>query len=366
MYERLVAHPASYRATPSTFAATCVAAVVLVGYAAALGLLVWLTLHATALGWVLVVLGWAGVVVARPRRFRLPADVFVLDAATYPALHDIVSTLALAVGVAVPQVLGVDLAFNAYVVPLGLVLDKDAMVLGLPMMSLGSWHERLGILGHELGHLRGRDTVRSRVISAAHEVLDGAYYLIAPQPGRRNRWAPGGVAYESYGAGPLDTVGRWIQGLLALPVQGVSLLLTRLTMTSHQHREYLADRRAAEVVGSEALARSLLWDLEGIRTVVAAAARRQEDPFGVLTSRPSMTESQAAARLITLERKRHRSDSTHPLDHLRSKLVKASALPPSTAMPGEAACLRAEAELEILRERFRREFRDRLIHGRRA
>ncbi len=366
MFERLLAQPAAYTSTPSTVVATCLAMVVVGGYLAILGLLVWATLNATGFVWVIVALGWACVIVSRPRPFRLPPDVLVLQPEEFPGLHALTAEIARGVGVTSPRVLGVELSFNAYVAPLGLITNKDAMVLGLPMMSLGSWSERIGVVGHELGHLRGRDTTRSRLIGAAYEILDGIHYVLAPEPGQRNRWAPGGVARESYGAGFFEDLTRWVQGLLALPFFAATLLLVRVTLASDQHREYLADRRAAEVVGSHAVAASLLWDIEGIRTAAAAAARRQENPFEALLGRKSMTSEQAAARLATLERKVHRSDSTHPPDHLRIKLVSAGALPASSTMPVENITLAAEAELHTLRERYQREFRDRLIHGRRA
>lgn len=235
------------------------------------------------------------------------------------------------------------------------------MVLGLPLMSLGSWHERLGTIGHELGHLRGRDTVRSRVIGAAGFILGGVHYLVAPAEGHEDPRAHGGFAYESTGSGVFDDVARLVLTLLALPFFGLLRVLERLNLASRQHQEYLADRRSAEVVGSAGLVAAQLWDLDGIRTATAAAARRGEDPFAVLLARPELTGAQAAARLLVLEQEKARADDTHPLDHLRVKLLKAAALPPSSAMPGETACLRAEAELARLRDAYRRELTDQLV-----
>ena len=71
MFERLSAHPESFRRAPSALAATTVAVLVLAGLAAFLGLLVWGTWHASGAWWVVVVLGWMVALVIRPRAPRL-------------------------------------------------------------------------------------------------------------------------------------------------------------------------------------------------------------------------------------------------------------------------------------------------------
>jgi Zn-dependent protease with chaperone function len=359
MFERLRAQPSSYRSAPSTIAATVIAVMVLAGGVAVLALLVWATLHASGPVWiVLVVLGWAAVIVARPTRFRLDADAHVLDRADYPGLHELVAAVGSAVGVRAPSVIAVNLDFNALVVAVGRIRHRDALVLGLPMMSLGTWHERVGVLGHELGHLRGRDTGRGRLFGAAATMLAGVHELVAPSAAdlsTERSWY-GGVRVTS-------PIAYAIQAVLVFPFIVLSLLLERFRAAERQHREYLADRRAAEIVGSESVASSLLWDLEGIAAATAAAARRGEDPFDVLRARPAMTSAQKSARLAGLEREVHRAGATHPPDHLRARLVSAQPLPPSALMPADAACLRAEEELDRLRRTRSAEFSVLLRHN---
>ena len=361
-FEKLRANPSSYRSAPSTWGAAVFSACVLLGAAAAVAALAWATIRADgAVEWFLVALGWAVVLVVRPRRHRLPDDVRVLRRADHPGIWELVDEMARAVGVEPPDVVAVDLAFNAYVTPIGWG-RRDALVLGLPLMSLGTWHERAGTIGHELGHLRGRDTLRLRLVAAADRILNGAEYLVAPDAGFEDRWARGSMADESSGNGFFDDLARWVQALLALPFQGLSRVLDRLDLASSQHLEYLADRRSAEVVGSEALAQALLRDLEGIRTATAAAARRDQDPFAALLARPALSSAQQEEHLRLLEAESARADDTHPLDHLRVKLVRAAALLPSPVMPVEATCRRAESELVELREVHRKAFADELVY----
>ena len=361
-YERLLQDQASYRSAPSTRAAVLVAAGVIVAALVALAALVWASMNAHGVvQWFLVGLGWACVIVARPRAHRLPGDVIVLDAASYPGLHQLVREMAPAVGVRAPAVLGVNLDFNAYVVQLGW-RGRNAMVLGLPLMTLGTWPERLGTIGHELGHLRGRDTFRGHLVASAGRILGGVLYLIAPNSSR-HVWAQG-ISWAGSGAsGALSGLTNVFQAIAALPFVAVITLLERVQLSSGQHREYLADRRSAEVVGSDAMAHGFLYHFDGLETAARSAARRGEDPFEVLLLQPPLTRAGADVRLRELENESARADATHPLDHLRIKLIQASGLPPSPAMPGESTWARAEEELARLREERRKRFGKELIYS---
>lgn len=361
MFERLRASPASFRSAPSTVAATLVALQILAGAALFLGVLVWGTFHASGMGWVLVVLGWLVVVAMRPRPNRLPRNAVVIDESAYPGLHALVRGMSEAVGVSAPKVLAVDVDLNAYVTSVGL-RGRSAMVLGLPMMSLPGWHARLGVIGHELGHLRGRDTARGRVVATAQNVVAGVRYLLAP------------ADYEHYlsweaeptleAAGDFSTVvARGVQTVLASPFLVLAVLLERLSLSHRQHREYLADRRAAEVVGTDAMVAFLVQDFEGLLTTTTAAARRGEDPFDHLLARPATTAAYRTSRLASLATEKHRADTTHPPDDLRVQLLEADPRPPSPAMPDPVACARAEQELVALRAAARREFSEVLRFG---
>jgi Zn-dependent protease with chaperone function len=221
------------------------------------------------------------------------------------------------------------------------------MVLGLPYFTVLSWPARLAVIGHELGHLHGGDTTRAHVLGVASRTLAGVHYLISPSDDDLVMGARDRVVEASIGFGTV--LARGVQTVLALPFLLLWLALQRLSVLDGQHREYLADRRAAAVVGTEALVEVFLLDLEGVRTAAAAAARRGEDPFAHLASRRPRTAAERAARIRELEATVHRADETHPPDHLRIRLLEADPRPPSTAMPSEADLELAEEELVRLR-----------------
>jgi Zn-dependent protease with chaperone function len=361
MFDRLRADPASFRSAPSTVAATFVAVLILAATGVLLAVLVWGTWHASGMGWVLVVLGWLVVLALRPRPHWLPRSAVVLEEAAYPGLHALVREMSRAVGVRAPGILAVDVDLNAYVTSIG-IRGRSAMVLGLPILSLLGWPARLGVIGHELGHLRGRDTARGRIEAAAASVVGGMHYLLSPgEEELYTSWDPE-PELETAG-GFAAVVARGVQAVLAAPFLLLAVLLDRLSMSSRQHREYLADRRAAEVVGSDALVEFLVLDLDGLWTTTTAAARRGENPFDHLLARPTPSPSYRASRLALLSREKHRADATHPPDDLRIRLLESEPRPPSPSMPTSATCTRAEQELVGLRAAATKEFSQALRFG---
>jgi Zn-dependent protease with chaperone function len=361
MYDRLAADPASYRAAPSTLAASVVALLILVALGGLLVVLVLATIDASGAEWVLVVAGWAVLLAVRPRIPRLPSSARVLESTQYPALHALVRQMAVAVGTPAPTVVAVDLDFNAYVTSVG-IRGRTAMVLGLPFMTMLSWPARLGVIGHELGHLRGRDTRRGSLIGAATGAVAGLHYLLAPSDDDLYLTDPYG-SMDAGSPGFAEAIARAAQWVLAAPFLLLLILLERLRLTGGQHREYLADRRAAEVVGTEAATEDLYLEIEPIVTALTAAVRRGEDPFGHLASRPMLTSSQRAARLDELSAIPRSVDATHPPNDLRIRLLLADPRPPSPASPTEVDCARAEQELVQLRSEATKEFSQALIHG---
>lgn len=370
MFERLQADPASFRSSPSTLAAVALALLIMAAALGYLAFLVWATLHAEGfVMWGLVALGWAVAIVGRPRIDRVPDEVTVLSREEYPGLHRVVDEMSTAVGVRPPAILGVDLDLNARVGTIGYPgRRRQAMVLGLPLMSLGSWDARLGVIGHELGHLRGRDTVRGGLLASAASTVDTMRYLLTPgdELTAEESWYPGNDlgyydgAYESDAAMMRITspVVRIILTVLAAPFHGVALLLQRLTLNDSQHREYLADRRSAQVVGSTAAVASMIEVDDGLLALAGSATRRGEDPFAALLARPPMSAAQRAARLQGLAAERIQADATHPPTHLRVRLVDEARLVPGQGRPDAATLATAEAELVRLRATHQRAFAD--------
>ena len=342
-----------------TAATTAVAVLILILAAAYLGLLVWGTFHAGGVGWIAVVLGWLAVLAMRPRRRRLPPTLRILDPIEFPGLHGLVRQMADALGVAAPRALGVDLSLAAYLRRQG-VRGTSAMVVGLPLMTLLPWESRLGVIGHQLGQLCWSDSGHGRLIDAARSIIRRLHEIFVP-------WDDDGSARPSESAGSFEGIGGLLAGAVELVVTApfliLSIVLERMDVGGRLHRECLADRRSAEIVGTEALETFLLCDVEGVLVTTAAAARRGEDPFVSLRDRYVLTDPQTAVRRAARQSKEQSAHASHPSSDLRARLLAIHPLPRSDAMPPEAVCRAAEKELERLRHARATEYATLLRHG---
>ncbi|WP_076261971.1 M48 family metallopeptidase [Intrasporangium flavum] len=323
-------------------------------------------------GWVLVVLGWVVVAYVAPRPVRLEAEA--LDASSHPATHRFVSAVAQAVGTPAPAVVAVDGGLSAHVATIGWRM-RPALVVGLPLWTMLRPEQRLALLAHELGHLRGRDTVAAALVDRAHGILERLASLLVPLPrgsyGELEWLCPTVGVSSAFG----NRMGTALLRVVSLPFVALLLGFERLAAVDAQRREYLADLAAARVAGPAAVLRLLFTvsGLPGVHTTVAAAVRRGEDPFDALeavAARPALGPSQlAAARRLAAESGR-RWDDSHPRDDLRISLLEALPGAPSVALGGDATGslgsldaleVAASAELAGLRRGLSRSVRDDLL-----
>ncbi|WP_323101934.1 M48 family metallopeptidase [Intrasporangium sp. YIM S08009] len=324
-------------------------------------------------GWVLVALGWVVVAHVAPRPVRLEAEA--LDASTHPATHRLVSAVAEAVGTTAPRVVAVDGDLAAGVANVGWRM-RPAVVVGLPLWTMLRPEQRLALLAHELGHLRGRDTFTAALVGQAHRVLERLATLLVPLP----RGAFGELEWLSPTVGVSSAFGNRMGAALlrvvSLPFVALLLGFERLVSVDAQRREYLADLAAARVAGPAAVVRLLFTvsGLAGVHTTVAAAVRRGEDPFDALeavAARPALGPGQlAAARRLAAESGR-RWDDSHPRDDLRISLLEALPGTPSGVLTGRGSAtatlaaleVAASAELAGLRRGLSRSVRDDLLES---
>lgn len=359
MFDRLSASPESFRRSPGTIGIMVLASAVLVVAAVVLVGLAWLSFHADNwLEWLLVGFGWLVVLAMLRRPHRLPDDVVLLSVSDFPWIHRLVAEIADGVGVRPPSVIGVDVDFNAYVTTIGLG-RRSAMVIGLPLWTAMEPNERLAVLGHELGHLRGGDTTRSRFVGLAMGMVDRVFWLI--HPGDYEPWFGAGLGDEVGDGDDLllaERLAAMIQRLLALPFRLVLMLGVLLNSNERQHSEYLADRRAAGIAGSTALASYFRMDILGLNTVVRSAVRRGEDPFDFIAI---WSAGAGARRHGTVQRDTaHRADATHPPDDLRIALLEKHPVTPGPKRPGQELLHAADTEMTRLRPQLVRRFTDEL------
>lgn len=334
---------------------------VLAVIAAAVVGMVWATAHATGVvAWVLVVIGWlvlAALLIPRP--VPLPDDVTVLDRSTTPHPHQVVAHLAAAVGTPTPERIGVDTSFNAYVGRFGW-RGKDTLVLGLPFWAASTWDERLGVMGHELGHLAGRDTAQGRLKYATSSILRRTVSMMLDagpvDPLREVLRSPSEDLTVSFEG----RVTRAVLRVLAIPPFLALLAFERLAANDGQYREYLADRRAALAAGSAGLASSLSVDVVGLHTAAAAAVRRGEDPFALLAERAVRRQSDPAS-VVPAPVPTHRWDATHPPTELRIDLLTRLGSTPGTARPSAGVLSAVQAEMQSMQVRLARQVCDDLL-----
>jgi len=175
-----------------------------------------------------------------------------VDTNKAPELYSIVSRLAQNAGLPMPRVyiISNDVP-NAFATGRNPKHAVVAVTTGL-LKSLTS-HEIEGVLGHELAHVKNRDTL----IGAIAATMAGAITMLATMA----RWA---AIFGGFGGD--DDEGGILGLLLMMILAPIAAMLIQLGIS--RSREYAADRRGAEISGAPlALA-------DALRKMESAAQRR--------------------------------------------------------------------------------------------
>lgn len=333
---------------------------VLAVFVAAVVLLVVLTFAPKNVwGWLGIALAWAVVVAVAPRPGGVEARLLSPD--EFPLTHAFVGEVAEAVGTGAPHGIGVTTQFTAFVVQTGW-RRRPVLVIGLPVWTTLTDDERVALLAHELGHLRGNDTALAHVVDLAHGILRRLATLLTPLPSDAySDFADYALGIERSQAS-MNAAGAGILRVVSAPATVLLLWFERLAAVDGQRREYLADLHAAQIAGTAANVRLLLTmeNIPGLHTLAGSAVRRREDPFAVLEQvreRPSPTGQQVAAARRRAREQDLRWDASHPRDDLRLAFVEAvgseRSLPRSQAAEGsdrELAGLRPELARQLAHE----------------
>ncbi|MFG2303292.1 M48 family metalloprotease [Actinacidiphila glaucinigra] len=303
------------------------------------GLVHLLTLAVAGAGVWLLVTGWRAVIPAvlgtlllglawlmRPRLGRLRRHGVRLERADAPALYALLDEVADTLGAPRADVVVVDADVNASVSVFGL-RRRRMLVLGLGLWEALTPQQRVGLLGHEFGHLVNGDTSEMLVIGSAYRTLIEWYVLLRPQSG-------------TSGLGLVETAARL---LMFVPASAVLLLLhalAQLTLRARQQAEYLADDLEARIGSTEAaiggmdvllLADAIAFWLDQqyvtAGTVHRATRGAGREPDEAVWER--LKEYVASIPGHELERRRrvsvltaHAEDQTHPPTHLRRAAVE--------------------------------------------
>jgi Zn-dependent protease with chaperone function len=260
----------------------------------------------------------------RPRAHQLTPDTQLVQREQAPTLFALLDEIAGAIGTKPIKAIAVHAAPNVYFVRIGWRF-QPVVGLGLPLWTGLRPQERVAILAHELGHGKNGDARHGWVVGAADSVLDELQKTFSEQPLDRYRQDLAHAMWVD--PTPTGLVTKLVNAAVGGAARSYSWLLTMVSLRSSQRAEYLADRKAAEIAGSDATA----WALE--RTLLAEASYRaleralrySKDIEPLEAVRRAVTEVPAreVERQLRVSRSRDtRIDSTHPPTYLRTKLIR--------------------------------------------
>jgi heat shock protein HtpX len=292
------------------------------------------------LGVLLVALAWD----VRPRLGRRPDPLREFDVGAAPGLRALVDRVATAVDVEPPTVIVLTGDVNASVREVGLRRER-VLDIGAPLWIALAPDERVALLAHELGHLRGGDARRGTVVGAALTTLR-EWYLLANDErtvgvGRSRRMmqrtADGALVRLS------SWVAMWLFRLIGLVPLVTYWLLLAVTLRSSQREEYAADRAAASVAGRDGMlgALRLLGHADELRLALRSATMGSRTDLLATASSFVATAPAREARTSELGP----GFSSHPPRRLRMEAV--AAVPDREPLVGWDAESAAAADREI-------------------
>ncbi len=165
-----------------------------------------------------------------------------------PELYSIVRTLATAAQIPMPKVYLIpEQAPNAFAT--GRNPQHAAVACTEGLLKMLSRDEIAGVLGHELGHVRNRDTL----IMVVAATLGGAITMIASIA----RW---GLIFGG-GRSSDDRDGHPAAALIGIIVAPIAAMLIQMAIS--RSREYLADEQGARFSGNPLALASALRKIEG-------------------------------------------------------------------------------------------------------
>ncbi|TDU91024.1 Zn-dependent protease with chaperone function [Kribbella voronezhensis] len=261
----------------------------------------------------------------RPRAHRLDPDAHLVERDSAPTLFALLDELARTIGTKPVTAVVVDPEPTVYFARIGWRF-RPVIGLGLPLWAGLGPQERVAILAHELGHGKNGDARHGWMVNAAGSVLYELRQTFSEQPLDRYRQELADAMWAD--PTPAGLVTRIVNATVGGGVRSYSWLLGKLDLRSSQRAEYLADRKAAEIAGSDATA----WALE--RTLLADASYRALErslrfdkgiqPLEAVRRAVAEVPAREIERRVRLSRLQDtRIDSTHPPTYLRTKLIRA-------------------------------------------
>lgn len=168
-----------------------------------------------------------------------------------PALHGIVRDLARRAGIPMPRVYLIPQdAPNAFAT--GRSPQNAAVAVTEGLMRLVDRDELAGVLAHELGHVKNRDTLVMTVAAT----IAGAVSMLA----QMGQWALMFGSHRSSDDGEEGGHGSVLGGLLGVIVAPIAAMLIQMAIS--RSREFLADEAGARLTGNPLALAGALRKLE--------------------------------------------------------------------------------------------------------
>ncbi|PZM67562.1 M48 family metallopeptidase [Paenibacillus dendritiformis] len=162
----------------------------------------------------------------------------------YPALYRLVDDIAEAVQAPPIDEIRMTNSYNAYFTKFGRRRTK-IIGIGVPLFSALTLSEKIAILAHETAHHAHKDVTRTWFIGSARHIMASWYEFVHP------------YCEEGEKLGPISTPIRYARLQLANLIFILYYGLGITVWDESQRAEYLADRVAGEIAGTDAACSAL-------------------------------------------------------------------------------------------------------------
>lgn len=308
---------------------------------------------------VLSLLAFAIAFAFRPRAADLPEDVHLVHRDQAPTLYAVLDELATAVGTRKVAAVAISAEANLWYQQIGWRF-RPVIGIGLPLWAGLRPQERIAILAHELGHGRHGDARSGWLVSSAWSVLEGLRETFSEQDFDRIKREYG---HDDFTGATLFS--RMLNSTVGVMVRGIAWLLETLRLRSGQRAEYLADRKAGEIAGSDAavhaLERLLLADASYRAMERALRFPTEIEPLEAVRRAVTEVPAREIERHVRASRTREtRTDSTHPPTYLRTRLLRTRPATTAQVVLGIDQSRAIDRELEPVAQKVLAELRSEL------
>jgi Zn-dependent protease with chaperone function len=273
---------------------------------------------------IIAVLAFCLVFLFRPRASRLSGDdAQLLHRADAPSLYGVLDRIADRIGTQRVHLVAVNSAPTVWFTRIGWRF-RPVLGIGLPAWITLGPQERVAALAHELGHGKHGDARHGFVVGAAETILAEIQATFSTQPLDDIRRDVGAYWTTDPTVGILTRILNTTIGALA---RGYGWLLTMAALRSSQRAEYLADRKAGEIAGSETAAsmleRTLLFETSYFALERTLRFAPEVDAVPAVRQELAAIPAREVERRVRASRIREtRTDSSHPPTYLRTRLIR--------------------------------------------